>query len=133
MNTLIDSNVIIDLLSSDSPWKTWAETQIKTYFNKGALIINPIIYAEIAYRFIDKLELDAAIPVTLLRRESLPWEAAFLAAQCYKSYRKQGGQRTTTLPDFFIGAHAAVTQMPLLTRDVGRYSSYFPQVQLIAP
>ncbi len=99
----------------------------------NVVCINPVIYAEVSIRFEKIEELEAAIPVDLVERLSVPYEAAFLAGKCFLHYRRRGGTRQSTLPDFFIGAHAAVEGMPLLTRDVGRYRSYFPKLRLICP
>lgn len=99
----------------------------------GPLLINPIIYAEVSVRFSSVEELDEALPPRDYRRTALPWEAAFLAGKAFLDYRRHGGARSSTLPDFFIGAHAAVDELALLTRDVGRYRSYFPTVRLTAP
>jgi len=101
--------------------------------DRGAVVINPIIYAEISVRY-DRIEdVDAALPDEYFVRADVPWDAAFLAATCFEPYRKRGGVRTSALPDFFVGAHAAVAGMALLTRDARRYRTYFPTVQLITP
>jgi hypothetical protein len=97
------------------------------------LVINPIIYAEVSVRFTQVEHLEGALDPRDLRRDPLPWEAAFLAAKAYGAYRECGGQRTTTLPDFFVGAHAAVGRLALLTRDAKRYRTYFPTVNLTSP
>jgi predicted nucleic acid-binding protein len=99
----------------------------------GVLVINPIVYAEVSIGFERVEELDEALPWDSFRRDPLPWEAAFLAGKCYLEYRRRGGARRSPLPDFYIGAHAAVAGMALLTRDAGRYRSYFPRLLLIAP
>jgi len=97
------------------------------------LVVNPIIYAEVSIRFETVEELEKALPISMFERHDIPWEAAFLAGKCFVRYRRAGGQKTAPLPDFFIGAHAAVEKLKLLTRDTGRYGTYFPTVQLIAP
>ncbi len=99
----------------------------------GMLIINPIIYAEVSVGFERIEELDEVLPADSFRREPLPWEAAFLAGKCFLAYRRQGGTRRSPLPDFFIGAHAAIEGLPLLTRDPRRYRTYFPQLTILAP
>jgi predicted nucleic acid-binding protein len=99
----------------------------------GMLVINPIIYAEVSIGFAHIEELDDVLSADVFRRDALPWEAAFLAGKCFLTYRRRGGSRRSPLPDFFIGAHAAVTGLPLLTRDARRYRTYFPRVKLLAP
>lgn len=101
--------------------------------DRGVVAINPIIYAEVSVGFAHIEELEAALPVLSFHRLALPWEAAFLAGKCFVSYRKRGGSRLSPLPDFYIGAHASVSGMTLLTRDAARYRTYFPKLKLIAP
>jgi predicted nucleic acid-binding protein len=101
--------------------------------DSGVLIINPIIYAEVSVGFDRIEELDEALPADVFRRDPLPWEAAFLAGKCFLSYRRRGGVRRSPLPDFYIGAHAAIKGLPLLTRDPRRYRTYFPHLSLLAP
>ncbi|HUO10485.1 MAG TPA: type II toxin-antitoxin system VapC family toxin [Phycisphaerae bacterium] len=130
---LVDSNVLLDVLSNDPQWSAWSSEMLEKAAENNTLVINPIIYAEVSITF-DRIEdFDAAIPDTLVRRDPLPLDAAFLAGKCFLKYRKGGGQKRSPLPDFFIGAHAAVTRMPLLTRDPRRYKNYFPSVKLISP
>lgn len=131
--TLVDTNVIFDVLSRDEAWGDWSAAMLVAAANRGPVVINPIIYAELAVRY-DRIEdLDSAVPAHYFTRAHLPWEAAFLAAKCFARYRKRGGSRTSTLPDFFIGSHAAVAGLTLLTRDATRYRSYFPKLNLITP
>jgi predicted nucleic acid-binding protein len=130
---LIDSNVILDILTKDSEWFEWSFQRLAKHSTQGTLIINPIIYAEISIGFNRPEELDTAIPPDCFRRDPLPYNAAFLAGQSFLEYRRRGGERRSPLPDFYIGAHAAVAQIPLLTRDVNRYRTYFPSVQLVTP
>jgi predicted nucleic acid-binding protein len=130
---LVDSNVILDILTEDPQWFEWSAQQLREYANQGELVINPIIYAEISSGFSQPEELDTAIPPDFFRRDPLPYNAAFLAGQSFLEYRRRGGERRSPLLDFYIGAHAAVAQIPLLTRDVNRYRTYFPSVQLITP
>ena len=99
----------------------------------GTLVINPIIYAEVSIGFERIEELEDVLPADSFRRDPLPWEAAFLAGKCFLRYRRRGGMRRSPLPDFYIGAHAAVAGLPLLTRDPRRYRTYFPQLRLLAP
>jgi predicted nucleic acid-binding protein len=130
---LVDSNVILDVLTEDPQWCDWSAQQLADFANQGDLIINPIIFAEVSIGFNQPDELESALPETFFQREPLPYEAAFLAGKAFLSYRQQGGNRRSPLPDFYIGAHAAVQNLPLLTRDVNRYRTYFPSVHLITP
>jgi predicted nucleic acid-binding protein len=130
---LVDSNVILDVLTEDPQWFEWSAQMLTDYTNQGDLVINPIIYAEISMGFNQSEEAEAALPEEFFRRDPLPYAAAFLAGQSFLDYRRRGGERRSPLPDFYIGAHAAVINIPLLTRDVNRYRTYFPSVQLITP
>jgi predicted nucleic acid-binding protein len=130
---LVDSNVLLDLAERDSQWFGWSATAIRRFADKGLLVINPIIYAEISIGFEQPEAVDAAVPADIYRREQLPYEAAFLAGKAFRDYRRRGGTRTSPLPDFYVGAHATVRRYRLLTRDAPRYRSYFPTVELIAP
>lgn len=130
---LIDSNVILDVVAGDPAWEAWSRAALVSVGNQAYAVINPIIYSEVSVRF-DKIEhVEAAVPAEFYRRESLPWEAAFLAGKKFEEYRRRGGARRSPLPDFFIGAHALVRGYRVLTRDPGRYKAYFPTVALIAP
>lgn len=131
--TLVDSNVLLDILTEDVTWLDWSTDALAHAAEDGPLYINPIIYSEVSIRFATIEALEDALPSRDYRREPIPWEAAFLAGKVFLDYRRNKGTRSTTLPDFFIGAHAAVTDLELLTRDVGRYRTYFPTVSLIAP
>ena len=130
---LVDSNVLLDVASNDPRWAEWSSHELELAANEAILVINPLIYAELSVGFQTIEELEDAIPARLFRREALPYEAAFLAGKAVLAYRKRGGGRTSPLPDFYIGAHAAVADLRLLTRDAGRYRTYFPTVELIAP
>jgi predicted nucleic acid-binding protein len=131
--TLVDSNVIIDVASEDAEWLDWSQWRLTEAAERGAVAINPIIYAEVAAGY-DTIEaLNDALPPEFYARVPVPWEAAFLAAKTFSRYRRRGGTRTRPLPDFFIGAHAAVAGMTLLTRDARRYRTYFPKLDIIAP
>lgn len=130
---LVDSNIILDVVTEDPQWFEWSAQMLTNYAEQGNLVINPIIYAEISIGFNQPEEVEAALPEDFFRRDSLPYAAAFLAGQSFLEYRRRGGERRSPLPDFYIGAHAAVTAMPLLTRDVNRYRTYFPSVLLITP
>ncbi len=132
-NVLVDSNVILDIVNEDPKWFSWSATQLEMLAETHVLIINPIIYSEVSVGFDRIEELDAALPEDYLRREALPWEAGFLAGKCFVNYRRAGGARRSPLPDFYIGAHAAIGGYTLLTRDKRRYKTYFPNLELIAP
>ncbi|MDF1554873.1 MAG: type II toxin-antitoxin system VapC family toxin [Deferrisomatales bacterium] len=133
METLVDSNVILDVCTKDPTWLDWSSASIAECAEQGALVVNPIIYAEVSVGFQKIEELEDALRADLFRRDPLPWEAAFLAGKAFFRYRKNAGVRLTPLPDFYIGAHAAVRGMTLLTRDASRYKTYFPKLALIAP
>lgn len=133
MATLVDSNVLIDVATGGSEWVDWSAAMITRAAEEGRVVINPIIYAEVSIGF-DRIEdLNAALPVEYFAREELPWAAAFLAAQVFLDYRRAGGAQRAPLPDFYIGAHAAIAGYTLLTRDARRYRAYFPKLRLIAP
>jgi len=130
---LVDSNVLLDVATNDPTWSTRSSEALEAAANEAALAINAIIYAEVSVSFSQIEMLEQVIPSSLFRREPLPYEAAFLAGKVFLQYRRRGGARTAPLPDFFIGAHAAVADFRILTRDVKRYRTYFPTVDLIAP
>ena len=130
---LVDSNVLLDILEEDPQWFDWSAERLAAAAEQYPLVINPIIYAEVSIGFERIEELEAVLPLASFERRQLPWEAAFLAGKCFLAYRRAGGERRSPLPDFFIGAHAAVDGLILLTRDAGRYRTYFPRLQLIAP
>ncbi len=130
---LVDSNVILDIAIADSPWREWSEMTLSRGAENRLLVINPIIYAEVSVGFLEIADVDALVDEAGLTREDLPWGAAFLAGKAFKRYRREGGERRSPLPDFFIGAHAAVRRYTLLTRDARRYRTYFPSVDLICP
>jgi predicted nucleic acid-binding protein len=129
---LVDSNVLLDLFTDDPGWAAWAEARLAEAFDAGQVVINPLVYAEISVAFERVETLEAALPEQL-GREDLPWEAAFLAGKCFVHYRRRGGTRRSPLPDFYIGAHAAVTGRALLTRDASRYRTLLPTLTLISP
>lgn len=130
---LVDSNVIIDVLTGDPAWCAWSEAALRDAADSDELAINPIIYAEVAAGFATMAELDQLVGPSVFRRLALPYEAGFVAGRAFVEYRRRGGVRTSPLPDFYVGAHAAVSGLRLLTRDARRYSGYFPGVVLIAP
>ena len=125
-STLIDANVLIDLFDDSSEWQGWSDAMLAQCLERGPLVINPIVFAEISLGFSSLEELEDTLPVDFARREALPWDAAFLAGKAFRQYRREGGQRRSPLPDFYIGAHAAVAGHTLLTRDPRRYRHYFP-------
>jgi len=132
-DVLVDSNVILDVLTEDPKWFEWSSSRLAELAEESTLVLNPIIYAEVSIRF-DRIEdLDDAVAADHFRREALPWEAAFLAGKVFLQYRRRGGRRRSPLPDFYIGAHAAVHRLRLLTRDLRRYRTYFPGLEIIAP
>jgi predicted nucleic acid-binding protein len=131
--TLVDSNVIFDVAEGDPAWRVWSEAAIQRCLDESLLVINPIIYAEVSVGYRTVEEVEAVLPADLYHRESLPYDAAFLAGKSFVAYRRRGGRRTAPLPDFYIGAHAAVCGYRLLTRDVQRFRTYFPAVALITP
>lgn len=130
---LVDTNVLFDYLSEDDEWSDWSAAILAEVANRGPLAINPVIFAEVSVRY-DAIEaVDEALPADYFVRAPLPWDAAFLAAKAFERYRRRGGTRTNVLLDFFIGAHAAVAGMTLVTRDARRYRTYFPKLKIIAP
>jgi len=131
--TLVDTNVLLDVLTEDPVWLDWSSGALLDAAESGPLWINPVIYAEVSVRFTRIEDLEDALPPEDYRRSQLPWEAAFLAGKAFLRYRRVGGLGRSTLPDFFIGAHAAVADVMLLTRDAGRFRTYFPTVRLITP
>jgi len=130
---LIDSNVLLDVLEDDSHWFEWSSSALADAADQGILVINPVIYAEISIGFERIEEVERLLPREVFIRSAIPWEAAFMAGKCFLQYRRAGGSRRLPLPDFFIGAHAAVEQLTLVTRDVARYRSYFPGLSLVTP
>jgi predicted nucleic acid-binding protein len=130
---LIDSNVLIDVLHRDPVWAPWSDGTLERIADEAILVINPIVYGELSLGFASVEALDEALEPHLVEREGLPFAAAFLAGRAFLEYRRRGGSRTSPMPDFFIGAHAAVAGYRLLTRDPRRYRTYFPRLTLIAP
>lgn len=130
---LVDSNVLLDLTAIDSDWTEWSARALEAASDRFRLVINAVIYGEVSVRYSRIEDLDSALPEALFEREELPYEAAFLAGRAFRTYRQRGGTRRSPLPDFLIGAHAAIAGYQLLTRDVPRYRTYFPHLRLIAP
>jgi predicted nucleic acid-binding protein len=130
---LVDSNVLLDIVTEDPRWFSWSAKALADAAETSRLVINPIIYAEISIRYSRIEDFDDALPRMLVDREALPYEAAFLAGKALLIYRQRSGNRRSPLPDFFIGAHASIAGYGLLTRDPARYRTYFPKLRLIAP
>lgn len=133
MTVLVDSNVLLDVFTEDPEWSAWSGQALADCAERSQLAINPLVYAEISIRFERIEELEDALPARDFVRLPLPWEAAFLAGKCFVRYRRRSGRRRSPLPDFYIGAHAAVAGLTLLTRDATRYRTYFPGLEIIAP
>jgi predicted nucleic acid-binding protein len=131
--SLIDSNVLLDIATADANWMAWSAEQVRAAAARGPVYVNPIVYAELTPAFATKEELDRWLDPNLFRRAPLPYDAGWLAAQAFIQYRRSGGVRNSPLPDFYIGAHADVERLTLVSRDAGRYRTYFPSVVLISP
>jgi predicted nucleic acid-binding protein len=130
---LFDTNVLLDLATADPTWLPWSKGQFTAAAAQGPVFINPIIYAELAPAFASSVDLDRWLDPAVFQRLPLPYAAGWLASQAWLKYRKSGGTKTSPLPDFYIGAHAEVENRTIVTRDVSRYRSYFPNVVVIAP
>lgn len=130
---MVDSNVWIDLFVRDPDWFDWSAKRIAPLVDRHEIVINPIIYAEIAAGFATREALDKGLEPFVVFREPLPWEAAYLASQAFVRYRERGGGKRSPLPDFYVGAHAALRGYTLLTRDARRYREYFRKLQIVAP
>jgi len=129
---LVDSNVLLDVLTEDPTWYGWSSEALARCADETQLLLSPIVYAEVSVGF-DRIEdLESALPQDVFVRSPLPWDAAFLAGKCFRAYRRRGGEKRSPLP-FYIGAHAAVLSLSLLTRDPARYRTYFPGLRLVAP
>jgi len=133
MSALVDSNVILDIFTHDPEWFEWSSSVLISAASRSGLVINPVIYAEVSLRFSRIEDLDAVLPLDQFAREPIPYPAAFLVGKAFVLYRRRGGARSSPSPDFFIGAHAAVTGHQLITRDPARFTSYFPNLDLISP
>jgi predicted nucleic acid-binding protein len=133
MPTLVDTNILVDLFDAGSPWEDWSTRAIEQQRSQGPIVINQIVYAEMAAGFPVESDLDAALSPARFVREDLPWEAAFAAGHAFLAYRRDGGPKRSPLPDFYIGAHAAIRGYSLLTRDRNRYRAYFPMLRIVAP
>ncbi len=131
--TLVDSNVLIDIMARDPQWGPWSDEALIEALEEGPAFVDQIVFAEISIGYPTAEECEWALTVRGIERVPIPWPAAFLAGRAFTSYRRHGGRKLSPLPDFFIGAHAAVAGLRLLTRDPSRYRTYFPTVELIAP
>jgi len=131
VKTLVDSNVLLDVITNDKPWASWSESALRKAAEHSTLAINPIIFAEVSMKFARIEDADAALAD--FAREPLPFEAGFLTGKAFLAYRKRGGAKRSPMPDFYVGAHAVVRSMTLLTRDAARYRTYFPALNIIAP
>ena len=130
---LVDSCVILDIVTEDPKWLEWSAKALEKYANQVTLFINPIIYSEVSIGFQKIEELETVLPHAIFKRIPLPWEAAFLAGKAFYQYRQSGGERALPLPDFFIGAHAVIENLHLLTRDIKRFLYYYPTLHILAP
>lgn len=130
---LVDTNVILDVIEDDPDWANWSQTRLDAAALEYTLLINPVIYAELSIAYLRIEELEVMLSAGGFRMDPIPREALFLAGKVFQQYRDRGGTKTGVLPDFFIGAHAAVAGIPLLTRDARRYRSYFPGLEIIHP
>jgi predicted nucleic acid-binding protein len=130
---LVDSSVLLDVATEDPRWFGWSSDALERAAERSVLVVNPIIWAEVSVGFDRVEDLEAALPPSLFRRDALPYDAGFLAGKAFLSYRRRGGERRTPLPDFYIGAHAAIAGLHLLTRDAARFRTYFPKLAVIAP
>lgn len=130
---LVDTNILVDVLQNDPQWADWSIAQLRAQAKLHALAINPVIYAEMSLSFSTLEALDEVVKTMELELREIPQPALFLAAKAYALYRRRGGNKGQVLPDFFIGAHAAVEGWPLLTRDASRFKTYFPTLEVIAP
>lgn len=130
---LVDSNVILDVLTEDPHWFDWSAKQLADCAEKGILHINAIIYAEVSIGFQDITQVESVLSPSFFQRDPLPYEPAFLAGQAFLEYRRRGGIRRSPLPDFYIGAHSLLCDYILLSRDANRYQTYFPKLILISP
>ena len=130
---LVDTNVLLDVVTDDATWAGWSQRQLEIWALRGTLVINAVIYAELSIGFERIEELEAVLSEIGMALDEIPRPALFLAGKAFRAYKRKGGARTGVLPDFFIGAHAAVARLPLLSRDTGRYWTYFPTLELIVP
>lgn len=133
MSYLVDTNVILDIVTEDIIWFDWSSNNLAQCLDTDTVFINPIIYSEVSVGFNNIEDLEILLPPTVFKRAHLPYEAGFLAGKCFSKYRKSSGAKRSPLPDFYIGAHAAIQDLTLITRDKGRYRTYFPKLKIISP
>ena len=133
MPVLVDTNVLLDIATEDPLWFDWSAAQLSKAANQDGLAINPIVYAELSVHYETLEALEAGLSGYAFARLALPWDAAFVAGKAFRRYRRRAGAKRSPLPDFYIGAHAAVSGLPLLTRDARRYRDYFPKLKIITP
>ena len=133
MPRILDSNVLLDIVTADAKWLDWSTEQFRAAAAEGQVLLNPIIYAELAPAFDSQAALDRWLRPTIFKRLRLPYEAGYRASEAFVAYRKRGGTKTSPLPDFYIGAHAELAGLTLVTRDATRYRTYFPKLKLITP
>ncbi|HET7017790.1 MAG TPA: type II toxin-antitoxin system VapC family toxin [Streptosporangiaceae bacterium] len=131
--TLVDSCVLLDIITGDGKWADWSATHLAAAMDAGRVVINPLIYAEVSVSYETVEELEASLPASDYEREALPFLAGFAAGKAFLRYRRRGGDKRSPMPDFYIGAHAALAGYRLLTRDVSRYRTYFPTIDIISP
>lgn len=131
MKTLVDTNVLLDVITRDATWLSWSESALRSSAEHSMLVINPIIFAEVSMKFARIEDADAVLVDFV--RDPLPFEAGFLAGKAFLAYKKRGEAKRSPMPDFYVGAHAAVGRMTLLTRDAARYRTYFPTLDILAP
>ena len=131
MRTLVDANVLLDVITADRTWRAWSEDALREAAERSTLVINPIVFAEVSTKF-DRIE-DADAALIDFERDALPYEAGFLAGKAFLAYRRRGGAKRSPMPDFYVGAHAVIGRMELLTRDAGRYRTDFPALTIVAP
>jgi hypothetical protein len=131
VKTLVDTNVLLDIITQDKTWASWSEAALRKAAEHSTLAINPIIFAEVSMKFARIEDADAAL--VDFAREPLPYEAGFLTGKAFLAYKKRGGSKRSPMPDFYVGAHALLGRMALLTRDAARYRTYFPALTIIAP
>lgn len=131
--SLIDSNVLLDIITRDPRWFDWSVSALTSAAREGPIFLNPLVYAEVSVKFDDMSTLDEVLPASLLKRSPLPYPAAFLTGKAFLAYRRRGGQQRSPMPDFYIGAHAVVDNLTLVTRDASRYATYFPTLNLVSP
>lgn len=131
MKTLVDTNVLLDIITGDPRWCAWSANALREAAERSTLAINPIVFAEVSMKF-NRIE-DADAALVDFMRDPLPYEAGFLAGKAFLAYKKRGGAKRAPMPDFYVGAHAIVGRMDLLTRDAARYRTYFPSLTIHSP